>query len=340
MPDGFANPDERSALNFTRDQGQQAKRTGLDPRTLKRIFQECWVSTDSRAAFAHALESKGFWLANGDRRSFVAVDFRGEVYSVARTVGTPTKTVTARLGDSHSLPSVEQTKAMIAAKMTVAIRDDIRAAEREFSRRCDRVALDRRDMVRRQQAERQTLWLLAVFVVDPFALTTGRKLVAALLGITVAGIGAILSVRFLLVFRGGYGLKPHGSDQLEGAFAPGRIRLRVKDGWIDFNAHDPHSFLMREHSARVDEARAEERARGDGYGQQPDYVRRAFEILLDHGLNRTVLAEVALERQARDIIRHLHHLDAYARGADGAGMTTRQPGQPGQTPLGKRPALD
>jgi hypothetical protein len=157
MPNGLANRDDRSPLTFTREQWQQAKRTGLDPRTAKKIFQDCWVSADTRAAFAHALESKGFWLAKGDRRGFVAVDFRGEIYSVARMVGTPTKTVAARLGDSDGLPSVEQTKSMIAARMTATVRDDIRTAERDFSRHCDRLALDRRDMARRQQSERKTL---------------------------------------------------------------------------------------------------------------------------------------------------------------------------------------
>jgi hypothetical protein len=183
-------------------------------------------------------------------------------------------------------------------------------------------------------------WLLLVLAVNPLSLTTGQSVVASIAGITVAGIGTRLSIGFLAGFRGGYGLKPHGSNRLVGEFTPGRIRLRVKGRWIDFSADTPHSFLMREHSERLDEARAEERARAHGYGQQPDHVRRAFDIILDRGVTRTVLAEVAFEDQARDMVRRLHELDSYARGGAEAGTATRPPDQPGRAPVGKRPMLD
>jgi len=109
MPKGLIDRKDRSPLNFSREQWQQAKRTGLDPQTAKKLFQDCWAASDSREAFSRALEERGFWLAKGDRRGFVAVDFRGEVYSVARMIGTPTKAVNGRLGDPNSLPTVEQT---------------------------------------------------------------------------------------------------------------------------------------------------------------------------------------------------------------------------------------
>ncbi|SMH62830.1 relaxase/mobilization nuclease domain-containing protein [Azospirillum agricola] len=157
MPDGLVDQRDRSPLNFTREQWQQAKRAGLDPKTIKSLFQQSWAASDSLVSFSRALEEKGFWLAQGDRRGFVAVDFRGEVYSVARTVGTPTKTVNARLGDSAKLPSVEQVKATIAQKMTEAIREDIRTAERAFAEQSGGLALQRREMVSQQRAERQKL---------------------------------------------------------------------------------------------------------------------------------------------------------------------------------------
>lgn len=157
MPKGLIDRKDRSPLNFSREQWQQAKRTGLDPQTAKKLFQDCWAASDSREAFSRALEERGFWLARGDRRGFVAVDFWGEVYSVARMIGAPTKTVNGRLGDPANLPTVEQTKARIAAQMTATIRAEIREAERGYALQGGGLMLHRRDMVRRHRQERQKL---------------------------------------------------------------------------------------------------------------------------------------------------------------------------------------
>lgn len=40
MPAGFVDSKNRNPLNFSRDEWQQARRTGHDPRALKRMFQE------------------------------------------------------------------------------------------------------------------------------------------------------------------------------------------------------------------------------------------------------------------------------------------------------------
>ena len=42
---------------------------------------------------AAALRSRGFTLARGDRRGYVAVDYKGEVYAIARYAGIKTKEV-------------------------------------------------------------------------------------------------------------------------------------------------------------------------------------------------------------------------------------------------------
>jgi hypothetical protein len=82
MPRGLQDRSLRDPLTFTREEWQQAKRAGLDPRELKAVLQQCWSASDSRAAFEQALKERGFWLAQGDRRGFVAVDYRGAVYSL------------------------------------------------------------------------------------------------------------------------------------------------------------------------------------------------------------------------------------------------------------------
>jgi len=49
---------------------QQAKRLGEDPRDLKKIIQEAWTRSDSRAGFERALEQNALHLARGDKRGF------------------------------------------------------------------------------------------------------------------------------------------------------------------------------------------------------------------------------------------------------------------------------
>lgn len=97
MPAGLADTKNRNPLNFGREEWQQAKRAGLNPKDMKRVFQDCWAISDSRKAFAQALHSQGLVLARGDRRGFVAVDYQGEVYAIAKYTGTRTKAVREKL---------------------------------------------------------------------------------------------------------------------------------------------------------------------------------------------------------------------------------------------------
>lgn len=93
LPDGLRRDGGKSPLNFTLDEWQQAKRLGLDPREIKQSFQEAWERPDSPLAFKHALEDKGYFLAKGDRRGFVALNINGEVFSIPRMLGIKTKAV-------------------------------------------------------------------------------------------------------------------------------------------------------------------------------------------------------------------------------------------------------
>jgi hypothetical protein len=118
LPDGLRDRDKRNPLNFTQAEWQQARRTKQDPQRLKRLFQECWSVSDNRASFARALEEQGLLLARGDRRGLVAVDYRGEVYSLSRWTGQKPKELKGKLGDPADLPDVEEVTARIAARMT------------------------------------------------------------------------------------------------------------------------------------------------------------------------------------------------------------------------------
>lgn len=117
LPDGYRDHKQRDPRNFTLSEWQQAKRQGKDAREIKRTFQEAWSVSDTKDAFAHALEEKGYVLARGDRRGFVAVDVHGEVYALPKWTALKTKQVREKLGDPKELRSVDEVKVHIAQNM-------------------------------------------------------------------------------------------------------------------------------------------------------------------------------------------------------------------------------
>jgi hypothetical protein len=157
MPRGLQDRSLRDPLNFTREEWQQAKRAGLDPRELKAVFAQCWNASDSKASFERALKERGFWLAKGDRRGFVAVDYRGEVYSLSRYAGVKPKDLEARLGDQQQLRSVDEIKAEIASGMTRKLEAFIKDVERQARQREAVVAFRKTEMVARHQDARQRM---------------------------------------------------------------------------------------------------------------------------------------------------------------------------------------
>jgi hypothetical protein len=140
MPRGMANAAERNPTNFTLAEWQQAKRQGIDPRWLKSTLQECWSRSDGSRAFSRALEERGFFLAQGDKRGFVVLDHQGEVWSLPRVLGLKTKEVRVRLGDGEGLGTVEDTKRLIGRRMTPAIRRHVEEARTQFHKRSTTLA--------------------------------------------------------------------------------------------------------------------------------------------------------------------------------------------------------
>jgi hypothetical protein len=132
MPPGIAKAGQRNPLNFTLAEWQQAKRQGTDPRETRQLVQTSWRHSDSPRAFARSLEEHGLFLAKGDRRSFVMVDHAGDIHALPRLLDLKTKDVRARLGDGDQVPGVEDTKALIARRMTPAIRRHIEESKARF----------------------------------------------------------------------------------------------------------------------------------------------------------------------------------------------------------------
>ena len=190
MPRGLMNSEAKDPRNFSLAEWQQAKRTGQHARDVKAMMQECWAVSDSRAAFAHALEERGLYLARGDRRGHVAVTFEGEVISVSRAIGKKAKEIAARLGKPGELASVEETRQRIAQEIAPRIkahRDEARArAARELQplearRRAmhkqhatERARMDAGQQARREQEARERAQRLRKGISGLWDRLTGR----------------------------------------------------------------------------------------------------------------------------------------------------------------------
>lgn len=161
MPHGFIDPKRRDPKNFTLAEWQQAKRQGRDAKTLKAMFHERWAISDSVGGFAHALEEQGFILAKGDRRGFVAVDYKGEAYAISRWVGVKAKAVREKLGEPDALPTVQQAHAKAAGHVAKRLRE-LRDQQHAKAKRFDAVFASRtanqHKALTRNQAQLDT-WL-------------------------------------------------------------------------------------------------------------------------------------------------------------------------------------
>ncbi len=157
MPAGLVDKKDRNPLNFSREEWQQSRRAGHHPKEIKRVFQESWAISDNRRAFAQALLSQGFVLARGDRRGYVALDYQGEVYAIAKYAGVKTKDVRSKLGNPKELPSIEQAKEQIAADMSDKLKQHINQAQKDKQRRSASFEFKRKELVERQRSERQKL---------------------------------------------------------------------------------------------------------------------------------------------------------------------------------------
>ncbi|MDR4468495.1 MAG: hypothetical protein MRJ68_09390 [Nitrospira sp.] len=157
MPRGLLNRQERNPLNFSLAQWQQAKRAGEDPQLLQKLFQDCWAASDNRASFEQALNCYGFYLAKGDRRGFVALDYKGEVYSLSRWLKVKTKALKERLGDPDRLPATGEVKAHIARRMTEKLKTYVQDVETQLKRQVQPYVQKTKTMREQHRAERSRL---------------------------------------------------------------------------------------------------------------------------------------------------------------------------------------
>ena len=157
LPKGLQTHGGKSPLNFTLEEWQQAKRIGVDPREIKQVFQQAWERSDSQIGFKNALEERGYFLAKGDRRGFVAMDVEGNVFAIPKWTGLKTKEVKIKLGSPEALPSVDDTRATIRSKVSEQMRSFIAQTKARHKDEAKPLIAEKVDLIAQHRNERRKL---------------------------------------------------------------------------------------------------------------------------------------------------------------------------------------
>lgn len=157
LPKGYRQKQERNPLNFTLDEWQQARRAGKNAADIKATFQECWNLAKDRKQLQALLEERGYFLARGDRRGFVAVDFQGEVYALGRMTGAKAKALRDRLGSPEDLPSACDAKARISAVYERTLKRHVVALNERTEERLQPVRQRKTELNLQHKAARRSL---------------------------------------------------------------------------------------------------------------------------------------------------------------------------------------
>ena len=157
LPDGLRAHGGKSFFNFTLDEWQQAKRLALDPREIKGVMREAWDRSDRVQGFANALEERGYFIAKGDRRGFVALDVQGNVFALPKWLGLKARDVRDKLGPPDQLPSVSKRKAELKSKVTEKLKGFIGQVKDKHARDLTPLDDQKRALVEQHRAERKKL---------------------------------------------------------------------------------------------------------------------------------------------------------------------------------------
>lgn len=126
LPNGHIDKNLSNPLNFTLAEWQQAKRQKRDPKLIKAEIQALWKSKKNKLSFEKTLNDKGYYLACGQpRRSFVFVDWIGQVRSLSRHTGAKTKELAKFLGQAEQLPSVDDVKQGLSSRLKKNVQQHI-----------------------------------------------------------------------------------------------------------------------------------------------------------------------------------------------------------------------
>ena len=157
LPKGMQRGERRSPFHLTMEEHRQAMRLSQDPQAMKALFKSAWEQSDTLKTFVAALQERGFLLAKGDRRGFVALDMAGGVYSLTRWIDIGTRELKARLGKPEALPTVEQAKAFLAERMGENLQKYLADAKRQAKDVRAPLVREIRLLVHHQRKERAAL---------------------------------------------------------------------------------------------------------------------------------------------------------------------------------------
>lgn len=111
-----------------RHEQEQARRLGVDIHAIRAAIRDSWERSDSGRGFTAALSEKGFTLARGESRDYIAIDKAGGMHALGkRILGHTAAEVRERLGDldSRSLPTVEEARAAMGFRNRTGLLDEI-----------------------------------------------------------------------------------------------------------------------------------------------------------------------------------------------------------------------
>lgn len=134
---------ERELAAPTFNEDQQARRKGQDLDKARATIREAWERSDDGKSFADELKERGFTLAKGDRRDFVALDQEGSVYSIGkRTTGARAADVREKLADldRDNVPTIDKVRGQKREERILKRQDEIKA-----------------ELVERQEAKKEEL---------------------------------------------------------------------------------------------------------------------------------------------------------------------------------------
>jgi hypothetical protein len=156
-PKGMEKGQLRDSLHLSREEHRQAVRLSEDPQALKAMFKETWERSDSKQTFVAALQEKGFLLARGDKRGYVALDVKDGIYSLTRWLDLGTRELKARLGAPDSLPDIGQAKAFLASRMSENLQRFVAEAKNAAAVRRLPLVQEIRTLTAQHRAERRDL---------------------------------------------------------------------------------------------------------------------------------------------------------------------------------------
>ena len=157
MPKGLIDKREHDPFKLSNVEWQKLKRQGVDPKEIKLLVQDAWKHSDELKSFKHALEERGLFLAQGDKRGFVVLDNASKVYSLSRHGGIKTKEMKNRLGSPDSLPTVSATQEKIRLGMNSEIRSRISMLKQRHKEELQPLQDKKAELVRVQRTERREL---------------------------------------------------------------------------------------------------------------------------------------------------------------------------------------